>query len=276
MPRARALPASLSQLGGSGPGAGSARRRWVRAPFPPPRPRRPVSVPSAREAAPWPLSVHRCRSGPGAAGSVRAVCPFQRGHRLLAPPSGAPTGSRIFPSSPSPGNARKGEFKRQSLPRPGARFMGSLSRDGRKVLYDGRYTEAQKVWERRIVGILRATHDLLNGGPDASPLFPASGSTRDVPLHRSRARGRDLPAGHGGPCWTDSAPSSWAPCARRPPARAAPPGSAPERAHSAYPARGAGGMPDRARLSGRTRSVAAARARSGGASPFRRLLAHSM
>ena len=88
------------------------------------------------------------------------VCSRRRAARLQGP------FSLRLPHRDMPG---RGEFKRRSLPRPGVRFTGSLSRDGRKVLYDGRYTEAPKVWERRIVGILRATHDLLNGGPDASP-----------------------------------------------------------------------------------------------------------
>ena len=97
------------------------------------------------------------------------VCSRRRAARLQGP------FSLRLPHREMPG---RGEFKRRSLPRPGVRFTGSLSRDGRKVLYDGRYTEAPKVWERRIVGILLATHDLLNGGPDASPLSPASGSTQ--------------------------------------------------------------------------------------------------
>ena len=66
--------------------------------------------------------------------------------------------------------------------------MNGGSRDGRKVLYDGRYTETQKVWERRIVGILRATHDLLNGClRGAGPLGRLATETQSAGLQTTLA-----------------------------------------------------------------------------------------
>ena len=177
--------------GGHGPGAG---RRKVPFPRVVCADRSPCRAPAKRRlgryrciaTAPDPKRREACvRCAPC---DTHTVCSRRRAARLQGP------FSLRLPHREMPG---RGEFKRRSLPRPGARFMGSLSRDGRKVLYDGRYTEAQKVWERRIVGILRATHDLLNGGPDASPLSPASGSTQ-----ASRFIGAGLA---GGTCPPDTA-----------------------------------------------------------------------